>query len=421
MSPSNPPAVLNSGEYHHQTGYSRNQMTGGNLDWANQPSPVKTYPHAEAVPLARNILFPEVSLWELGFGEEQTGHGKISPGNLSAILYLAYGVTASRKSPGGEFFYRSAPSAGALYPAEIYSDLKEMEGIPSGVYHYDSLRHSLTSIRINAPQFEERMESVLYISGIFIRSAWKYRNRAYRYILLDCGHLLENLLLAFDAFSIICTAGLAFNDRWIENRLELDETREGVLAFVRISKSENSAGRNPYRFEIPSSEFKKPIPLRPEITYPMVLGIHRAGYDWSPDIHPPVSMEETIGVSVSRWEKIRISDKTADPLSFSEAVRQRRSRRNFISRSLAHDRFLDLLEIVIRTWRRKNIDEKRWISSICTGFIVNSVEGVSPGFYLLDPVQNAFGPVFGGSDSKKIASICLDQEWLSNASIYILL
>jgi SagB-type dehydrogenase family enzyme len=421
MTNSNASNKLNAKTYHHETSYFRGRLSGGMLDWASQPTPFKSYSNPISTPLIRTIAFPDISLWELGSGKGAGFYGKISFENLSAILYLAYGITASAKHAGGNFFYRSVPSAGALYPSELYLFIRDIRGVSEGLYHYDVLNHALTFIHDRPLKPEQDTGSAFYISGIYFRSSWKYRERAYRYILLDSGHLLENLLLALDAFSIPSRAGLNFKDTLIGNWLKLDELHEGVLATVPLYQSGKSITEDQDEIQVPSFSMENTLRLTSDIKYPMALQMHRAGYNFHAGIHSVLSMTDQIGVSVAQWEKIHAPESTSEPNSFSSAVIQRRSRRNFIPRPLPNRSYLKLLEIAVRTWQRQNMDDLHWASSICLGFIANLVEGVQPGFYLVDALQKTIGSVHSGSDSKKIASVCLDQEWLKNASIYFLL
>ena len=85
------------------------------------------------------------------------------------------------------------------------------------MYHYDLFDFCLTTLRHGSvpeiPPVDRGVSATFYITGIFFRSAWKYRNRAYRYVLLDAGHLLENLRLALGALDLCFSIHLDFDDR----------------------------------------------------------------------------------------------------------------------------------------------------------------------------------------------------------------
>ena len=125
---------------------------------------------------------------------------------LSRILLLTYSITAKARHSGGDFYYRSTPSAGALYPVEIYLAGNGIRGLKDGLYHFSIAQHALSLLRKGHFPVDSKETAktsnlkfplmTFFLSAIFFRSAWKYRERSYRYHLLDTGHLLENLLIA---------------------------------------------------------------------------------------------------------------------------------------------------------------------------------------------------------------------------------
>jgi SagB-type dehydrogenase family enzyme len=115
------------------------------------------------------------------------------------FLYHIAGLSAKKSYPGGEYYLRINPSAGALYPNELYVQIRGVEGRQDGIYHFEVARSSLTLLY--ALEGNEGLEPFMgyryvmkgylfLLSAIYWRSAWKYRERAFRYCLLDAGHLL---------------------------------------------------------------------------------------------------------------------------------------------------------------------------------------------------------------------------------------
>ena len=119
-------------------------------------------------------------------------------------------------------YYRSVPSAGALYPTELYICSHAVNGLDSGVYYYDIYGFSLKQLRsdiiepFTAADQKEYLHgevvATILLSGIFFRSSWKYRTRAFRYVSLDTGHLLENIGLALNLYALPHTITYAFDD-----------------------------------------------------------------------------------------------------------------------------------------------------------------------------------------------------------------
>ena len=126
---------------------------------------------------------------------------------LSRLLYYAYGITEKR----GQL--RAAPSAGALYPIEIYPVVNNVEGLGRGIYRYFVADHSLGLVREGdfrhqmmrhalGEEMMERAGVVLVLSAVFEHSAWRYRERAHRYILFEAGHISQNIYLLATALEL---------------------------------------------------------------------------------------------------------------------------------------------------------------------------------------------------------------------------
>ncbi|UPT77659.1 SagB family peptide dehydrogenase [Sulfurovum sp. XGS-02] len=166
--------------YHSTTKHSYNSVrTNPNrLSWEDQPSTYKNYP-------------TQYEKRKLDLEKEE-----------DHFLYHIAGLTAKKSYPSGEYYLRINPSAGALYPNELYFQARGVEGIEDGVYHYEVSSSSLTLLQ-RIPDHEglepyfgykTAMEGYLFlVSAVYFRSSWKYKNRAFRYCLLDAGHLLGSI------------------------------------------------------------------------------------------------------------------------------------------------------------------------------------------------------------------------------------
>jgi hypothetical protein len=112
--------IRTSAQYHQQTSYKRHEMTGHFLDWENQPTVFKTYPGVTPVQLPGEMQFPHTTLCNL-LKKDRAGNRtplSLDMEDVSRILMLTCRVTASARHANGKFYYRSAASAGALYPTE---------------------------------------------------------------------------------------------------------------------------------------------------------------------------------------------------------------------------------------------------------------------------------------------------------------
>jgi len=133
-------------QYHEETSYDRQDMSGHYLDWANQPDVYKEYPGIAPLPLPREVDLPKRPLSSL-IKERAEKQGPLDITGLSRLLLLTNTLTAKARHPGGDFFYRSAASAGALYPTEIYVATCGIDGLEDGLYHFAIHRHGLCPLR----------------------------------------------------------------------------------------------------------------------------------------------------------------------------------------------------------------------------------------------------------------------------------
>jgi SagB-type dehydrogenase family enzyme len=165
----------------------------------------------------------------------------ISQGRLSYLLWASTGI--QRIEHGYEF--RTAPSAGALYPIETYVIVNSVRGLEAGVYHYSIKSHELEFINegdcrqaISAAALGQGMcagaAAVFVWSAVFERCKWKYGQRAYRYIYLDAGHIAENLALAAVSLNLgSCAIGALYDDE-VNSIIGIDGVEESVLYMTAV-------------------------------------------------------------------------------------------------------------------------------------------------------------------------------------------
>jgi len=160
---------------------------------------------------------------------------------LSRLLHAADGITEPR------YGFRAAPSAGALYPLELYVVTNRVRQLDQGIYHYLADSHSLELIRggdfggaaASAALGQEviaNAAAVLVVSAVMERTRKKYGSRAERYVLLEAGHVGQNVYLAATALGLgICAVG-AFYDDELNRLLTLDAPREAALYLLAVGR-----------------------------------------------------------------------------------------------------------------------------------------------------------------------------------------
>src|SRR5438309_4043508 len=163
---------------------------------------------------------------------------------LGELLAGTYALARVVTFPNGiEMDARTVPSAGGLYPLELYLLLRRVEGIADGVYHYRVRDHALEpmaalperealSAALLAEPFLEHANAVVLFVGVLDRTLHKYGARGYRYILLEAGHAAQNLCLlaAERGLSSLCAGG--FMDARMNALLGFKQGREAVVYCV---------------------------------------------------------------------------------------------------------------------------------------------------------------------------------------------
>ena len=224
--------------YLRQTRHSRDHLVGGRMDWAHQPEWFKTYPDAARVPLPEPAVDGGGLFDALARRRSVRAYGPepLALGELSALLWAAAGVTARQQG----FAFRTAPSAGGLFPVEHYVVANRVEGLESGLYHYDVLGRALERLVVadlRVPLANAALgqricadaQAVFVWTAVLERSRWKYGERFARYVLLDAGHIAENVALAAVALGLGTCQIAAFFDEEAAALLGVDPDAEPVV------------------------------------------------------------------------------------------------------------------------------------------------------------------------------------------------
>lgn len=408
--------------YHQHTMYDPSKMSGHALDWANQPSVYKNYSGVDRVELPELDRLPDTPFSELLCPLHDTQHHqRITLKDISRLLFLGYGITARRRSVPEDFYYRSVPSAGALYPCELYVTTQSVEGLPDGLYHYAIHRRELNRLRDGVHTTPQALGAFLkeisfsvtfYITTIFYRSIWKYRDRAYRYHLLDTGHLVESLVLAVRSLGLSCAVGYDFEDEGVNFLLGLDGEREACLAVVGISGG--VVGDGDMNQSVERLSYSDASRVSPKENVPEA--IRRIHLDSSFVVSSSGHHDGILsfcGIQPQQWQSLDAKQPFETAMNFAQAVVTRRSRRNFIPRTLSRQDFNSLMQM-LRMADRGRFQPFHFVAG---GVIIGACEGLDAGIYWMDPDFQRIGRVRPGRFSAKMAEIALNQQWLASASL----
>jgi SagB-type dehydrogenase family enzyme len=225
--------------FQQETKYRPDKTDGASTRWTARPEPYKTYPKSVTVVLPAFEPDRPVTLDEALNHRRSVRRFRPEPVGLSQLGYLLWASTGIQRTEQG-YEFRTAPSAGALYPIETYIVSNNVRDLEPGVYHYGIQNHQLERIRVGSVRNEIAAAAlgqgmcgtapVVFVwTAVFARAKWKYAQRAYRYVYLDAGHVAENLALAAVSLGLgTCQIGALFDDE-VNKLLGIDGVEESVV------------------------------------------------------------------------------------------------------------------------------------------------------------------------------------------------
>jgi SagB-type dehydrogenase family enzyme len=208
----------------------------------------KRYRAAARTPLPRGTAAGELEqIIERRRSCRAFGDGPVALGDVAAVMRLAAGETArADEATGRPRAFRAAPSAGALFPLEVYLVSDHVEDLARGVHRYDPADHLLECIdatsrlpqAIAATGMDELASAaaVIVLTAIPARSRLKYGERAYRFILLEAGHVAQNVLLAAEGLGLAACAVGGFVDDELDAVIGIDGVDEISLYAIALGR-----------------------------------------------------------------------------------------------------------------------------------------------------------------------------------------
>ncbi|WP_419769542.1 MAG: SagB family peptide dehydrogenase [Candidatus Marinarcus sp.] len=346
--------------YHEQTKHSYYSVRSNpnRLDWDHQPTVFKSYPK-QYKRLALNLDNPTHSF----------------------IYYIA-SINATKSYPGVEYYLRINPSAGALYPNEIYFQSRNNKDIPDGIYHLDIRTTSLSLLKeLNEDGIEPYLNMkeqingfIFFVSAVYYRSSWKYKNRAFRYCLLDAGHLLG--CIEMSAYIHHLEYNLVYDCNHVAlNTLFGFDSSEFFLSSVVVGSAS----------KIKVTPIKLDLPLVDGSYYFEENLVIENAYKKSVKIKNP---QRQIQKPAFNFQKEVLK----------QGVLQRRSIRDFTRQAIKKEEFLKILELLTEPIC-SDCDET--IDIYC---VINRVKDMPMGLYK----DHTY--VKEGDFSSKAGYLCLEQE-----------
>ena len=406
--------------YHERTKYDPQTIASKSkgLDWSQQPHPFKEYKIGQTFDLkpylSRQTVPKKGDFWR----------------RISRILGCSYGLTAKIATMGSPLYLRSAPSAGGLYPAEVYLISRGTEFLPAGLYSYQGQSHSLllfweSDVWTNLQSacfwnpVLENTDIAVVTSAIFYRSAWRYEDRAYRRIFLDTGHLLGNIELSASINDYRTHLIGGFNDIQMNELLYLDSEKESVMTVIPLADLLNIRQNLPHSTTALPSATTTLYPKIPEGE--LLNSLHRATI---------IATDEKIEATVtpSNWEdkynfpfclKVSVTSRPVnwgeDLIDLESTILKRRSTRAYSGASLSLDELRALLHFTYQPqdYAGQNLDPNPdyfALDLLETFIAVSAVTGLEEGCYYYAPKAQELRQIRFKNFRQELHYLCLGQD-----------
>ena len=159
---------------------------------------------------------------------------------VSQLLWAAQGITHTRRG------FRTAPSAGALYPLEVYVVIGNVDEITQGVYKYKPHEHELVKVKHGNVRDElttaalgqnwvRESAIVIVFSAVYERTTKKYGERGIRYVHMEAGHVAQNVCLQAVSLNLGTVVVAAFKDEKVRKILNMS-AEEQPLYIIPVGK-----------------------------------------------------------------------------------------------------------------------------------------------------------------------------------------
>ena len=413
-----------------------------NLD--NKPPLYKVYPGLRAIGLPDVADQPGPQMRTLDAIRGDTAGDKTGPltlEKLTSLLYHSAAVIRRRQLSDGEVHYRAAASAGALYPTEIYVVCGDLEGLRAGVYHFNPRDCTLARLRngdlrrwvASAVGDHAAYPATLVFTTVFWRSAWKYRERGYRYCYWDLGTVGANLLATANAEAVPMKLHFGFVDRMLTGYFGIDGVAEAPSLVASVGTPDGMLPDGPG--DVPGALPQESNDLAAgAINYPISAQVHAA----SPlSTHEELANWNVAVADSSRSEKDEL-DGTGDafrPLRsgsggtfdgnidlsalesvpLGDCIRSRGSTRRFSRESISWEAFRSVVDAAGSGINAPGL-ERGYGPNMGLYFTVSAVEGLEPGAYYYNPFYNGLRLLKSGDFREMAGHLGFEQALPADAA-----
>ena len=214
--------------------------------------PLEHEPEEEAplvpLPAPGSLAIPRKDLQEAIEQRRSLRRYTRTPLSLEELSFLLWCTQGVRKVVPNSATFRTVPSAGARHAIDTYLLINNVQGVPEGLYRFSGLRHALLEVSREAGLADQLTAACLgqpFVKTSAVtfawtaaveRMRWRYGERGYRYLLLDAGHVCQNLYLAAEALQCGVCAIAAFADEAVDRLLGFDGEERFTLYLATVGK-----------------------------------------------------------------------------------------------------------------------------------------------------------------------------------------
>ena len=376
------------------------------ISLATKPPLYKSYPNLPTIALPAEMPSPGAATLPAVGGVMSPSQAPLDLVTVAQLLHYSAGlIRRSTLRSAGEVHYRAAASAGALYPIELYIVCGELQGLSAGVYHYAPSNNSLTLLRsgdcrgnlaaaaAGYPGIAEAPATIVS-ACVFWRSAWKYRERGYRYCYWDNGTILANMTATANALGQPAGIVAGFVDAEVDTLLGLESSSEASFCLVPIG----GGNPGPAAASLQSTVDGGVLGVERRTEYPETRALH-AGSCLSASAEV-----ESWRLSSSRVETGPIEAQWPESIPLGDTITHRGSTRRFAREPMPAGRLEALLAA---SSSQVNADYGSGV--IDTYLIVNSAEGIAPGTYYYSTASGRLELIQQGEFREEAGHLCFEQ------------
>ena len=414
--------IVAASEYHESTKLSY-------INLGNKPPLYKSYGGGTIIRLPTSFAQPAVSTLAAVAGStprDRSGSGTLDLTELARLLFYSAGLVKKRELPvAGEVHYRAAASAGALYPIEVYFVAADIPGLAAGVYHFSPSDFTIRQLRegdyrgelVQATAGDEAVAAApvtMIFSALFWRSAWKYRERGYRYCFWDAGTILANLLAtARGEAGLRAKLVAGFIDHRVDYLLGIQGEREASICLVALGAG-IGAPVGPVPPDAAPVAIQSNDNFQGEISYPVIAETHASSrltnenevQAWRGSGQRPAVNEDQAQLPAATHPR---GIHEVHDSALGETILRRGSTRRFARVPISIANFEDILHASTQELPADFAGDGADSPLVDTYIIANAVDGMRAGAYYYSTIDQRLELLKPGDFRQEAGHLCFEQ------------